>query len=207
MTSVRQLLMGERVTIHSDQVNLEGVQMTLTPEDVPPLYIGAMRERSLRLAGSIGDGTILTGMSSPAYIRWAMEHIQAGMTAAARTRHRVVVYLDVKVNQDGAAARAAMRQALADRQPWADVHTQALGITDKAAAFFQKYGPGAGAQQIPDEWLDAFSAAGTPDQVLEGVQRRVETGVDKIIFQPLNGDPDCLDEYIRLLMPGLKHAH
>ena len=55
--------------------------------------------------------------------------------------------------------------------------------------------------------IPAFSASGTPDQVTEAVQRWVETGADTVIFQPLNGDPDCLDEYIRELMPGLKQAH
>jgi len=207
VTAVRQLLIGEKVTMHSDQVNLEGVQMQVAPQVAPPLYVGAMRERSLQLAGNIGDGTILTGMSSVAYVHWAMKHIQAGVAAAGRTHHRVVVYLDVKVNKDGAAARAAMRRALYDRQPWADVHTDALGITAEAGAFFQKYKAEDGAQQIPDAWLDAFSASGTPDQVTEAVQRWVETGADTVIFQPLNGDPDCLDEYIRELMPGLKQAH
>src|SRR5512136_97351 len=94
VTAVRQLLRGELVTLHGTQVNLDQVQMQLTSTTVPPLYVGAMRDKSLRLAGRVGDGTILTGMSSPAYVRWAREHIQAGMAEAGRTRHRVVVYLD-----------------------------------------------------------------------------------------------------------------
>ena len=113
VTAVRQLLSGEKVTIHSDQVNLEKVQMQLTPAVLPPLYVGAMREQSLRLAGRVGDGTILTGMSSPAYVRWAMDISGPGWRKPGAPHHRVVVYLDVKVNPDGAAARAAMRQALA----------------------------------------------------------------------------------------------
>jgi 5,10-methylenetetrahydromethanopterin reductase len=203
VTVVRQLLGGEKVTTHSDHINLEKVQMQLTPAAVPSLYIGAMRERSLRLAGKLGDGTILTGMSSPAYVRWAMKQIRAGMAEAGCTHHRVVVYVDVKVNRDGVAARAAARQALAERLPWADVHTDSLGITKEAAAFFQKYSGGAGAGQIPDEWLDAFTASGTPGQVTEALQRWIEAGADTVIFQPLNGDAECLDEYIRELMPEL----
>ena len=203
VTAVRRLLSGEQVTIHSGQVNLEKVQMDLTPAVIPPLYVGAMREKSLQLAGFVGDGTILTGMSSPSYIRWALGHIRAGMAAAGRTDHRAVVYLDVKVNEDGSAARAAARRALAARLPWADVQLNQLGIAAEIDAFMQKYGAAEVAQHMPDQWLDALSAAGTAQQVSVALQRWVEAGADSIVFQPLNGDPDCLDEYIRLLMPGL----
>ncbi len=202
--AVRQLLSGELVTIHGTQVKLDQVQMQMTPTNVPPLYVGAMRDKSLRLAGRVGDGTILTGMSSPAYARWAREQIRAGMAEAGRTHHRVAVYLDVKVNRDGEAARAAVRRSLAARLPWADVQLDALGIAAEVTEFIKAHGVDGVAQHMPDEWLDAFSAAGTPEQVADAIQRWITAGADSIVFQPLNGDPDCLDEYIRYLMPHLK---
>ena len=204
VTAVRQLLGGDLVTTHGEQVNLDKVQMQLTPAQVPPLYIGAIRERSLRLAGRVGDGTILTEMSSPAYVRWAWGHIRAGMAEAGRLRHRLVVYLDVKVNSDGGVARAAMRRLLAARLPWADVQLTALGIEAEVAAFIQAHGFDGVERQMPDEWVDAFSAAGTPDQAADAIQRLIAAGADSVVFQPLDGDPACLDEYIRYLMPFLK---
>ena len=204
VSAVRGLLRGELVTVHGTQVNLDQVQMQLTPTDVPPLVVGAMRDKSLRLAGRVGDGTILTGMSSPAYVHWAREQIRAGMAEGGRTHHRVVVYLDVKVNHDGEMARAAMRRSLAERLPWADVQLNALGIAAEVAAFVQDHGNAGVAQHMPDEWLDAFSAAGTPEQVTDTLLRLATAGADSIVFQPLSGDPDCLDEYIHDLMPQLK---
>jgi len=201
---VRQLLSGEVVTTHRDQVNLEQVQMQVIPAEIPPLYVGAMRDKSLRMAGRVGDGTILTGMSSPAYVRWAHEHIQAGMAENGRRQHRIVVYLDVKVGPDGQAARAAMRQALGARLPWADVHLNVLGIAEEVATFLRAHDPEGIVRHMPDEWVDAFSAAGTPEQVAEAIQRWVVAGADSVVFQPLDGDPDCLDEYSRYLMPLLK---
>ncbi|NMC13663.1 MAG: LLM class flavin-dependent oxidoreductase, partial [Chloroflexi bacterium] len=56
-------------------------------------------------------------------------------------------------------------------------------------------------QHIPDEWLDALSAAGTPKQVFDAIERLSAAGADSVVFQPLYGDSDCLDEYIRYLMP------
>jgi alkanesulfonate monooxygenase SsuD/methylene tetrahydromethanopterin reductase-like flavin-dependent oxidoreductase (luciferase family) len=204
VSAIRQLLQGEMVTLQGEQVKLDKVQMHLIADSIPPLYVGAIREKSLRLAGRVGDGTILTAMSSPAYIRWAQEHIRAGMAEAGRTEHRIVVYLDVKVNPDGAMARAAARRALADWLPWVDAQMDTLGITEDVAAFIRKHGVEGIAEHMPDEWLDAMCAAGTPDQAAESIQRVVATGADSIVFQPLNGDPACLDEYIQYLLPRLK---
>jgi 5,10-methylenetetrahydromethanopterin reductase len=209
VSAVRQLLSGEKVTVHGNDIDLEGVQMTTTPAVVPPLYVGAMREKSLRLAGRVGDGSILTAMSSPAYVRWALGHIRAGMAEAGRSGqspHRLVVYLDVKVTPDGKQARAALRQALASRLPWTDAQVNALGITAEVDTFVKTHSAEALAREMPEEWLDGFAAAGTPQQVAAAIQGWFETGADSIVFQPLEGDPDCLDEYIRLLMPLLKPA-
>ncbi|HEU0294466.1 MAG TPA: LLM class flavin-dependent oxidoreductase [Anaerolineales bacterium] len=202
--AVRRLLGGEMVTTHGDDVHLEQVQMQLTANQVPPLYVGAMREKSLQLAGRVGDGTILTGMSSPAYVRWAVEHIRAGMAAAGRTQHRVVVYYDVKVNPDGESARSAVRRSLASRMPWADIQISTLGLTEEVATFIKEQGREGIARQMPDAWLDVFSAAGTPQQAIDSIQSVFAAGADCIIFQPLDGDPVCLDEYSQYLMPRLK---
>jgi len=202
--AIRQLLNGESVTAHGERVNLDQVRMQMVPAEIPPLYIGAMREKTLHLAGCEGDGTILTSMSSPAYVGWARQHIQAGMAESGRSHHRIVVFLDVKVNNNGRIARDAMRQSLVRRLPWEDVQLNALGITSEVEAIIQKYDPDEVALQIPDEWLDAFAAAGTPQQVADAIQRWSAAGADSIVFQPSDGDPDCLDEYIRYLMPLLK---
>lgn len=202
VTSVRRLLQGENVTFHGDWVNLDEVQMTVTPSAVPPLYIGAIREKSLALAGRAGDGTLLTGMSSPAYIKWALPHIEAGMEVAGRTLNRVTVYLDCKVSLDGASAREATRRSLAERMPWDTAQLAATGIQAEVEAFMQQY-PSLDERTaaLPDAWLDQFAACGTPAQVKASVHRWVEAGADTVVLQPLWGDPDCLDEYIRLLAP------
>lgn len=81
---VRRLLAGECVSVDANDVHLDAVQMQVTPTEIPPLYVGAMREKSLQLAGRVGDGTVLTAMSSPEYVRWARAHIQRGMAESQR---------------------------------------------------------------------------------------------------------------------------
>ena len=147
----------------------------------------------------------MTGMSSPAYVRWALGHIRAGMAEAGRTDHRVAVYVETKVGTDGEGARALARRSLSEWWPWADCHLQALGIAAEVEAFGVAHGREGIAEHMPDAWLDAFAAAGTRDQVVAALDRLAAAGADSIVLQPLSGDPACLDEYAEHLMPHLRN--
>lgn len=203
--AVRALLAGEKVTMHGTQVNLDDVQMQMTPKEAVPIHIGGMRAKTLQLAGRAADGAILTDMSSPAYVRWARDQIQIGMDEAGRTKYHLVVNVDVKVNPDGEIAQSAARRSLANRLPWADIHMKALGIEQEMATFIEAHGSEGLSKRMPDAWLDAFAASGTPEQVTGALQRLVGAGADTLVFQPLDGDAACMDEYARYLMPQLCH--
>jgi|GEM_PF-1092866 len=185
-------------------VHLDNVQMNLTAPQLPPLYVGAIREKSLRLAGRVGDGTILTEMASPAYVRWAREHIQQGMDQAHRSTHSVAVFTFAKVNPDGNAARQAVRPVLAKRLESAAPHLQPLGIAEEAQRLYREYGVQGAAERMPDAWLDELSVSGTPQQASETIEHLTDAGAQSVILLPLEGDPNCLDEYIRYLLPALK---
>ncbi len=205
VSAVRRILSGEEVTMDGNQVHLDHVQMRQTPDDLPPLYVGAMREKTLQLAGRVGDGTILTSMSSPAYMEWAREHIRDGMTESGRSQHRVVVFLEAKVSADGEFARSAARRELAANLPWwADVHLMALGIADEVDTLVKAHGADWFSEHLPDAWLDEFAAAGTPEQAAQAVQRLWNAGADSVVLQPLEGDMECLEEYIKYLVPVVK---
>jgi alkanesulfonate monooxygenase SsuD/methylene tetrahydromethanopterin reductase-like flavin-dependent oxidoreductase (luciferase family) len=202
LAAVRGLLAGELVSQRGTWVNLEQVRMEMIPSSAPPIYVGGIRAKTLHLSGRLADGTILTSQSSPQYIRWAVEQIHAGMAEGGRRNHRVAIYLDVKVDPDRQSARAAARRALAERLPWDDVKLDAPGIREEVADFLRTNKTMEEiVRNIPDAWVDAFTAAGAPDEVAEGIISRFDAGADTVIFQPLNGDPDCLEEYIRYLKP------
>jgi alkanesulfonate monooxygenase SsuD/methylene tetrahydromethanopterin reductase-like flavin-dependent oxidoreductase (luciferase family) len=209
VTAVGRLLSGETVTMDGEQVHLDNVQMKVIPVDPPPIFIGAMREKTLQLAGRVADGAILTSMSSPAYVRWALDHIQAGMAQSGRTEsgstgYQLVVNVDVKVNPDGDMARSALRRSLARRLPWVDAQLNAPGIAGEVAVFIQEQGVDGIVERLPDAWLDLFGAAGTPEHVIQILQRLIAAGPTSLVLQPLDGDPACLDEYIQYLLPRLK---
>jgi len=196
VNAVRALLLGEAVTMQGDHVHLDNVQLKHVPKEQPPLFIGAIREKSMQLAGRAGDGTILTEMSSPAYVRWAREQINIGMKAGSRDHNQVVVFVQSKVGTDGNLARQAVRKILAQSFSWGQVHLQPMGIADEAAALLRDYGVDGAAERMPETWIDELSASGTPQQAAATIQKLAEAGADSIILQPLSGDPACLGEYI-----------
>ncbi len=204
VNAVCRLLSGESVTVQGDYVHLDNVKMTTYPSVQPPLYVGGMREKTLRLAGRIGDGTILTGMSSPAYVRWAKSQVEAGQAEAGQKNNAIAVYVFGKVNPDGQAARAAVRRVIAAQFEWAGALLTPLGIADEAQALSRQYGVKGAAERMPEQWVDDLSVSGTPEQAQATVHRLYEAGADSVILQPLDNDPGCLDEYIRYLVPLLK---
>lgn len=117
VVTVRRLLMGEQVTFHGEQVRFDQVQMQTTPASVPPLLIGAMREKTAQLAGKVADGTILSEMSSPAYVRWMKGHLES---AGARANHQIVVYGHSRVSL--MAPKHAAKSAKASPKRWCGPH-------------------------------------------------------------------------------------
>jgi alkanesulfonate monooxygenase SsuD/methylene tetrahydromethanopterin reductase-like flavin-dependent oxidoreductase (luciferase family) len=203
VTAVRGLLCGEEITLHGTQVQLERVKLLHTPRQVPPLYVGGMREKTLRLAGRIGDGTIMTPLSSPAYVRWANTAIAGGEAEAGRARNVRSVSLICKVNPDGAAARAPIRRWLIECIKGGTPHLFALGIEAEAAELIRTYGPEEAARRMPEAWVDELSASGTPEQAARTVERLIEAGADEIVLAPVAADAESLGETIRYLMPLL----
>ena len=205
VTAVRSLLSGEETTLHGTHIHLDQVKLLLTPHQVPPLYVGGIREKTLRLAGKIGDGTILCELSSPAYVRWASEQIAAGAAGSKLPQNTLSVAVFCKVSPDGASARRTVRRKIAEYIKDGGPHLFALGIEEEAPSLFRRYGLEEGAQEMPEWWVDELSASGTPQQAAATVKRLVDAGADSVVLIPVDFDPACMQETIRYFMPLLKN--
>jgi 5,10-methylenetetrahydromethanopterin reductase len=204
VSAVRSLLSGEETTLLGQQVHLEKVRQLLIPQQLPPLYIGGVREKTLRLAGQVGDGTLLSVISSPAYVRWAKTHIAAGASEAGRAPNHCCVSIPCQVDPDGVASRQAVRQWLAGAIQNGGGHLIPLGIDEEAQQHFQCYGLEEGTRKMPEAWLDELSASGTPEQAAIMVKRLLEAGADSVVLTPVENDPASLQATLRYLMPLLR---
>ncbi len=202
--AVRGLLRGENTTLQGEHVHFDHVKMELTPAVIPPLLVGGIREKTLQLAGRVGDGAIFTSLSSPAYVRWAMQYIARGMAEAGRVEHQRVVQVMTKVGPDGTAAREAVRRELVKFVAGGEPHLFALGIAEEAPRLVEKYGPETAAKKLPEAWVNELTASGTPDQAARTVQNLIEAGADTVVFEPVDGDPANLQDCIDYLLPALR---
>lgn len=93
VTALRSMLGGERVTVDGRYVQLDGVALAQPPQNTVPLLVGASAPRTLQLAGTVGDGVILAGGTTPGEVRAAREVIGDG---------QLVVYLHTAIGPDAA---------------------------------------------------------------------------------------------------------
>jgi 5,10-methylenetetrahydromethanopterin reductase len=194
--AVRGLLAGEQVTMDGDHVRLDAVRLNHPPRVVPPFAAGVRGPRSLRMSGREADGTILSELSSPGYVRWARGQVDAGRAEAGRTdAHRLTVY---SLLDAGGADRAEARRELATllragRDPQVG-DDEALGGTDEVAgdvagvvrAARTADGVAAAAAGLPVNFVHGLSVSG---DLVSGVAALVAAGADAVVFVP-PPDPD-----------------
>ncbi len=103
VVGLRALVRGEKVSTAGRYVRLDDVGLDWAPASPPPVLIGAIGPRSLRLAGEVADGTIITSGNSPDQVREKRHGVEVGRRASGRTGgHEVVVFVHAATGPDAA---------------------------------------------------------------------------------------------------------
>ena len=143
VVAVRRLLAGERVTVEGRYVRLEGVQLGWPPQPPPPIAVGAVKPKTIALAGEVADGMVLSAESTEADVRAAV----AGYDAARGERPGRVTAFVIGLTGPGAADRYAAELAhwqLDPARPYGVAGTPA----DLAAEVRRRVAAGAGAVML-----------------------------------------------------------
>jgi 5,10-methylenetetrahydromethanopterin reductase len=155
-----------------------------------PIWIASRGERVLELAGRIADGVMIGTIARAAEIAGAIDRIRAGAAAAGRASDEpmICVRVDVVVDTDRRAARDALRSFVAGL----------LSASYPDRGFVERAGlelpaeledvcrtkdlrlAWASGRLVPDDVVDAFTWAGTPDDVAGRVAAALEAGVDNV---------------------------
>lgn len=99
--ALRRLLAGEEVTVAGEYVTLDAVRLTYPPAEVR-LLIGGEGPKTLAVAATYGDGTVLTSAISEERIRESIDTVRANSGGRA---HEIVGHL-LAFSGEHAAARA-----------------------------------------------------------------------------------------------------
>src|SRR5438093_3487370 len=113
---IRRLFRGERLSYNGRVFQTSNVRLNFQPpRPQVPSHLGVMGPKNLELAGEIADGLLLSVMSSPAYVRYALEQVRRGAARAGRSLEgfEVGVYLTVSISEDEHAAREAVKPFVA----------------------------------------------------------------------------------------------
>lgn len=192
VTISRALYQGETFSTDGRFYSLDNVKLNFPvyrPD--PPIYLGVEGPKMLALSGEIADGTVLSVLSSPGYLRWAWERIREGCTVSGRDpkQHKMVVYVIFAMDEDGDAARNAVRPTIAEYLGAGGRPTpisQHGGVADETIAEMGRiYREGRfPTELVSDEIVSGCAIAGTPAECKASIQALIDAGADEIVFIP-----------------------
>ena len=180
---VRLLLAGEPVTYKGEVFRVEGRR--LAPGGRPiPVVLAAARPRSLKLAGAVGDGVLLSNASSVEFVRWSLDHV--AQDAGARPLRRAgLVYAAVADREADALGRFRRQLAITLRAPHHATNLALAGVTlDQEAvrrAVAREDWPAA-ETLISDDVVRRHTASGTPAQVRARLAAYQAAGLDEVVL-------------------------
>lgn len=188
VTATRRLLDGEELNADGQVFHFDRVKLTHPPTEHVPLYMGVVGPKMLQLSGEIADGTVVSVLAAPSYVRWCRERVGEGATRSGRDdrHHRVVTFVLYAVDRDGKRAKESIREivgfyltAMAQ-----SALTQVYGNAEELADMIERGGPATVAREMPDAWLDDLVVAGDPDECAEKIRAFVDAGSDSVILFP-----------------------
>ena len=109
----RRFLRGERVTTESGRWRYRRAQLATQPPPRAPIYLAALNDKMLELAGEIADGVVLNFVTV-ADVRHARERVAAGAARAGRSLDdfELVVFFRATVTGHYEQARARYQREL-----------------------------------------------------------------------------------------------
>ncbi len=187
-----------------------------------PIYVGATGPFMQKLAGRESDGMLLAGLTSPAFVKYARENMQAGAEKVGRTLAAdfpVGGVILCACSKDGAKARDATRSYTGTyivnkiRNIKNDVILAGSGLPDASWDPFRR-AIEEGTQDkvthlVSDEMMRKFTViSGTPEDCLEITQELVDAGLNLPLLEVVGETEADNLETIRLMgeqvVPQLK---
>jgi probable F420-dependent oxidoreductase len=190
---LRAALAGERIDAAYETFAVRGFVLDRPPAAPPPLWVAALRERMLALAGAEADGVCLS-LLGPEDVRTVLPRFAAAGGRAKEVFLRVGVFAIADVARARRMARKLLAPYLA-AGPYARFHAglgRAREVEAVAAAL--RAGDRAAAHAaIPDAWLEGIVAIGDPASCRAQLARFLAAGVTTLCIDVLASDLPWLE--------------
>jgi len=219
---IRRLLTGETVTCTGSTVRFDGGRLDFTPTRASiPMYIASQQPVGCRAAGRVADGAIMQGCVAEGLLAFFRDTVAAGAREARRDPSVIdlVARINVCVHDDRRLARDLMKptivRSLAAQRPHYFTFVKA-GLTVPPAlakrleGLAYTYDPAPfreAAADVPEEFVDAVTLSGPPDEVATGVMRLARHGITQLMLYPLAPDGQIdiiIERFQREVMPQVR---
>lgn len=194
LTVLRAMLAGEKLDYRGDTLSVRRFRLGGSPPAPVPIYLGALNEGALRLAGALCDGVILNMVPERA-LPQILGAVRAGAEAAGRdpAAIEVVSRLHVLVTDDATMGRGLVRNVFGAyaATPGYNRCFEWIGFAEQAQQIreaFARGDRGGVAAAVTDELCDAMAVIGDLQTVRARVRAYAEQGVDVCVINPL-ADP------------------
>ncbi len=187
VTELRTLFRGEKVVEASSGAEYHLNYLT-NALDIP-VYIAASAPKILRMSGRIADGVIVLVGTAPRFIEAALETIEAGARESGRTLQdlHIVLWTPTAISDNRIEARDLVRahvSRVAIRPLPAKVEPaleKAIGRIRDSYNYYEHMDTEAShADLVPDELVDLFALAGTPDECAQRLKEIESLGIDQV---------------------------
>jgi 5,10-methylenetetrahydromethanopterin reductase len=200
---IRGLLAGEEVSYQGRVFSVDRVRLGFrAPRPDLPICMAAVGERSLRAAGEIADGVIVSNLLPRGYTARAAEIMRAAAAAAHRPMPAIVQYVPCAIAAEREEARRLVKPPLAralkmfwelgaERPLRRALMAEATGIAQADfTRAIARLSDGAPAEQVVGEdFVDAFAVAGTAADGLRQAVAYREAGVDELALNVVGTNP------------------
>src|SRR5271163_1716227 len=210
---IRRFFRGEEVTYSGRVFQTEKIRMSFKPVRAEiPIHLGVIGPKNCELTGEAADGLLLSVMSSPAYVKFATEHLRRGLEKSGRDARDFPIgaYLLSLTSEERRVARDRLRPLVAffislmAPQPTTPIFAAAGLPADTIRAFGESFARGkVPVDMVTDEMLDTFTLAGSPARCRENLARLIEAGMNAPVFFEVPGIPpqQTMDDVHRHLVP------
>jgi 5,10-methylenetetrahydromethanopterin reductase len=188
---IRGLLRGERVALDGEVVRFRQGQLSFPSRADLPIYVASRGNLVLSMAGELADGVMIATYAEPNGVRHALSRVDVGLRKSGRRREdiRVISRVDAWIDdRDPRGARDAVRPMVARLMTTSYPDTrfvEAVGasippaLLEVMAQKDRELATRSG-HLVTDELLDAFTWAGTADQVVARARSVVALGIEDI---------------------------
>ena len=152
--------------------------------EVPPVYVAATAPKMQALAGEIGDGCLTPSITTPAFVRYTRENVQADIDIGC------TVIASIDDGRDGAREIAAMYLAnkFQNIKGAADTLLELAEIEMEelrpVAEAMERGGRLAAKEQISDDLLDRCKPiAGTPEDCIAAIEEYRDAGCTHVMLE------------------------